>query len=875
MHKLGKNNAPVQFQKDLAFYGGAFCLALAAVGAAFAVGGYAPFGDKSVAVGDGFNQYLDFFAYLKELMSGNASALYSFSKTLGGDAVAIFSYYLASPLNLLIVFFRKDQLVLFYHLLCALKMALAAAFCAVFLRKRFAGKLGYLPAGLLAIGYGLCHYNMAQCRNVMWLDGVYMLPLILLGVWTLVTRHKTTLLSVTVGLALLFNWYSGAVACLFGAMWLVLEWLLACPEKGKRVHSALRCLIQYFYGMLFGIGLSAVLFWPSVLALRRGRASVDWQSLELGLHANPLQFFLQSFTVGAADRGALGVVSLACGALAVLGCIGLFASKKVTRGQKTIFGLFAACVVLLFYWGPARFLFCLLKDVGSYWYRYSFVGSFAVVFLAAFYFAAEGKTAFHARRIALCTVGAAGVILLLHCIWPTAETVNVLVTAGFLAAAGVGLLIWEALQKHHPSWARAAAGVLVAVLCAEGAANGILTWKNYGATSAAETAGYVAQQQAQTDALKACDAGLYRVHQTDCRTYPDYHREKNLSSNYNEALAYDYWSISGFTSSTDAAQLDFFDRLGYNRTNENLCVTNTPILAADSLLGVKYYLMKTPLSCLTAVDGIAAANGRTVAENPYALPFAFTYSADASAANDAETDPFVYQNALFSQLLGETVELYKSASVVGMEQISDKEVSITVDTPEGNYILYGILNGCPVADLYADNAFQTGYQDQRAPTMIYADGGGQHRFLLHSEDGISMEDLCPDALNVANLNFCYLDVDLLAEVSQKLNARAAQQITVEDGYAACTVQGTAGENVYLSIPYDSGWTITRNGETVAPTLVGGCMISVPLAEGENQIVLRYRAPGFRTGALASAGCLVLLCAAAWLEKKRLAAKPTL
>jgi uncharacterized membrane protein YfhO len=858
---LFQNNLQQSRKTDLALSGGVFCLALLCVGIAYAVGGYAPFGDKSIAVGDGYNQYLDFFAYGKDLLSGSASASYSFSKTLGGDAVAIFSYYLASPLNLLLVFFKKSQLVVFYHLLCALKMALAAAFCALFLQKRFAGRLDRMPLVLLSLGYGLCHYSMAQCRNIMWLDGVYMLPLILLGVWHLTAHHKTTLLSVTVGLALIFNWYSGAVACLFSAMWLVLEWLLACPEKGTRLRSALYAIWQYFYSMLFGVGLSAWLFWPSVLALRRGRASVDWQSLELGLHANPLQFFWQGFTLGAADRGALGVVSLFCGALGTIGCILLFASKKVTRGQKVIFGLFSACVVLLFYWGPARFLFCLLKDVGSYWYRYSFVGSFAVVFLAAFYFAAEGETAFAPKRLTVCALGTMAAMLVLNLLWPTAETADVYQTVIILGCAA-GVLICRQMQPvSRTAYKRVLAGTAVVLLCAELVTDAVRVWSKYGSTSWSETSSYVAAQEQQAQALKAYDAGLYRVHETDNRTYPDYHRDKNLSSNYNEALAYGYWSISGFTSSTDAQQLDFFNRMGYNRTNENLCVTNTPILAADSLLGVKYYLSKTPLACLAPVDAIESANGRGVYENPYALPFAFAYTAGAPAASDTETNPFVYQNALFSQLLGESTELYRGAEVTKVAQTSDQAVDITVDVPQGNYILYGILGTCPVADLSADGVFQTGYKDQRAPKMIYADGGGAHTFTLYSADGISAED-------VSDMNFCYLDVNLLAEVSQKINARAVPDIVVSDGDAACTVQGASGENLYLSVPYDSGWTITRNGETVEPELVGGCMIAVPLADGENSIALHYRAPGFRTGAAGAAACVLLTIAAALWEKKR-------
>ena len=65
----------------------------------------APFGANSLASMDARIQYIDFFAYLKDLLEGKADLNYTFSKTLGGTYIAVFAYYLSSPLNLLVVFF--------------------------------------------------------------------------------------------------------------------------------------------------------------------------------------------------------------------------------------------------------------------------------------------------------------------------------------------------------------------------------------------------------------------------------------------------------------------------------------------------------------------------------------------------------------------------------------------------------------------------------------------------------------------------------------------------------------------------------------------------------------------------------------------------
>ena len=90
----------------------------------FALNNLAPFGNNSLAVSDAIIQYLDLFAYLKNVLTSQNSLLYPLSETLGGNNFIVFSYYLASPFNFLVLFFNKPDLSVFYNLLALLKLFL-------------------------------------------------------------------------------------------------------------------------------------------------------------------------------------------------------------------------------------------------------------------------------------------------------------------------------------------------------------------------------------------------------------------------------------------------------------------------------------------------------------------------------------------------------------------------------------------------------------------------------------------------------------------------------------------------------------------------------------------------------------------------------
>ncbi|MEE6720558.1 YfhO family protein [Limosilactobacillus reuteri] len=180
----------------------------------------APFGNATFAGMDANVQYADFFNYYRNVLLGKDSFIFSLSNLLGDSGIAIFGYYLASPLNLLILFFKaQDVGTIFFNILFILKISLAAAFFSIFISNWFGSRRKPYFNIVFSICYAFMQYNAAQASNIIWLDGVYMLPLILLGIHRGINANHWGMLGFMIGCSLIFNWYTGIINCLFSFIW--------------------------------------------------------------------------------------------------------------------------------------------------------------------------------------------------------------------------------------------------------------------------------------------------------------------------------------------------------------------------------------------------------------------------------------------------------------------------------------------------------------------------------------------------------------------------------------------------------------------------------------------------------------------------------
>ena len=699
------------------------------VNLAFYVLGMEPFGTKTAAIDDAKIQYIDFFTYYVDVLHGVRPLSYDFSNMMGGSSVGMFSYYLASPFNLLLYFFGKEGVYRFFDVAVALKLATAGATFNWYLQRRFANRIRPVFVIALSMGYALMSYQIAQSSNIMWLDGVYMLPLIMLGVYEVLHRKTVWRLVLAVAFCICCNWYIAGINCLFSGIWFLFEFFfqddfiaekkLAAPAVPDRRYSGSRrratgpllgitdfvvsgC--RYGWGMGLGVALSSILFLPAVSAMRQGKGqfkNIEFEMKFLGDLLSSVRGYVIGYT---GDTRQAGYAALFCGGIAVVTAAALIFSGSWKIRQKIAYlGLAGICFLML-YWQPATLIFSLLKRADSYWYRYSYLVCFALLFGAGAYLSRAERDRWSKIFLVLAALLYAAGVLKLNGIHfadfqaqglalaqankPVFATVCVSLVLTLLTLLLISVRPPEKGGLVSPRGiVRLAAGLLLLVAAGtELWANARMIWSRNYDQSQNLYLEYSEGLQEQLAQLRSVDGGYYRIAQD--RTRWHYTDDDDLTAFFNDSLAQNYWSNTAYTSSPDKAQLDLMWRLGYRDEAGCMMIVRDPVIPSDSFLGVKYYLESMPVQGLEPVEGVKAFNGRKVYRNPYALPMAFVYDGSKLPTMEYNTT-FAYQNALFSTLAGKDITLYTPLSWT--RENKENMTYFSVYIPKGNYLAYGNL----------------------------------------------------------------------------------------------------------------------------------------------------------------------------------------
>ena len=139
-------------------YAGAFFIPFILMIIILSITGIWPFGTKTILTSDLENQYVQFFSYLREIYKGNHSIFYTFSKTFGGEMLSLYAYYLMSPLNIILLFFRTEWLPQAIELLILIKISLCSL-TFYFLISHLSARVR--PSGLIfSISYALMAYTI-------------------------------------------------------------------------------------------------------------------------------------------------------------------------------------------------------------------------------------------------------------------------------------------------------------------------------------------------------------------------------------------------------------------------------------------------------------------------------------------------------------------------------------------------------------------------------------------------------------------------------------------------------------------------------------------------------------------------------------------
>lgn len=807
-----------------------------------AVSGIYPFGTKSNMLWDQDIQYVDYFAFYQDVLLGKAHLGYSFSKSMGGSLMALFGYYLGCPLNLFVVFFPKALIPLFLFILNTVKLGLAGITMGFFLSRRFP-VLSLRIRILLSVSYGLMQYVMIQSSNIMWLDGVILLPLLLWNVYRFVTDKKKTGLFITVLLSIAINWYTGYMTGIFAGCYFLYERILSMPETGEKGEwkKVIADTVRAGLVMLSGVLGSCFIFYPIVKGLQNGKEVFSLSIFAPAVNGSFLDIF-RGFALGSV----VPTVSLYCG-LPTLGLVlYYFISGRIPGKEKLLSGIAVIFMLVSCWFIPLECVWSGFRYAGSYRYRFSFVAVFLLIYLAA-RGAAEFAEGGEMKKMSAIYGG----LLLLFIGFYFYNVYG----QGYLKVTFVFLAIYCLLflLAAYQKWVRY---LLPVVLAVEFVINGAITFQiNYQWNPENEAyQDYVNQSEAQIRSVQESeDSVFYRMDTLQKR-----YLEPNRCSAYlNEAMVYGYRGLNHYSSTYDSAVGDMLLDIGYS-TERDLSIVSESVLPADSLFGVKYLLSAENVAGYEKVSSIPDANQKAVYRNPYVLGAGMLAAGSVYDKVESE-DPFIYQNELFSNILGRKVELYKK--IEPETSLTDQSLNFHIPSAGTGDLLYGYID-TEMQDLALsiDGEYRCDYSTWLSYKIFNAGNGNEeHTITLDRYSGTEQD---------ATSYFYYLDQSLFEDVIRELKSKEMTTEIFDDGHVKGNYTADEAGIMLLTIPYDDGWTARVNGEEVEIKQAANALMAVPVTEGANEIELKYHVPGVKTGILLTIAGVLLFLGLVWFDRRK-------
>ena len=182
-----------------------------------------PFGDKIIYRMDLYHQYGPLFSELYNRLTSGESLLYSWNSGLGSSFIGNFFNYLSSPISFIVLLFGHENTFEAVAAMIAIKAVLSSMAITYYLKKSQKSDGPQLIA--FGVAYAFSAYFIAYYWNVMWIDSMYLLPLIALGIEKIINQGKCANYIIFLSLAIYSNYYIGFMLCIFSCLYFVYYYL--------------------------------------------------------------------------------------------------------------------------------------------------------------------------------------------------------------------------------------------------------------------------------------------------------------------------------------------------------------------------------------------------------------------------------------------------------------------------------------------------------------------------------------------------------------------------------------------------------------------------------------------------------------------------
>jgi len=828
----------------------------------------APFGSSSLLTVDMGQQYVDLFAYFRHTLLHDPGAfLYSFSKTIGGDMLGVWAYYLMSPFNLILLAFPGQSITTGIFIITILKYGFAGLAFGWLLTKTQTQRGWLVPT--FSTAYALMGWTIANQLNLIWLDTTIILPLVILGLESLFKTGKIRGLVFWLTVMLIDNYYMAYMVILFSCLY----WLYAATKYWHNFKTLMLQIGKFAWAGLLSVLFSAWLLLPTVYALLQSKAQYNVTKVHWKFEYAPWKM-LAKYITGSFnfDQMPAGQPNVYVAWLAIIGFIVYFLSRHINWRVKISALVVTGVLLVSFCYEPLDLLWHAGQFPVWYPYRFSFAFSFWLIWLAAQVLNNKLTIKLWQAVVVLGLSAALFITVALNLKHVTYVNVaNLLITVA-LAAITLILLV---LPKTYPKWIYQVVALLL--VATDMSINAVASLNNLSYVSQAEFGQYTEALDTTVNGIKKHDGSFYRIGKTFTRTKDD-----PLQAAYNGA--------DHFSSTFESIIPNFFGSIG-QPDGDGVVTYSNGTLITDSLLDMRYFMTKTIPSAEAANANYNSyipvtstkpdlqhyaqtsnlSNSQaTVYQNPYALGLGFGAADKILNLKVSKTtgDPIARQELIYQTLANRSTSGLISAenfdqvvfqnvkkvvtltgSVVNKQNLA-KTGSIyfkfTPPTNDSYYITLG-QNLTPAnASFYLNGKELKQYPTYRHTIAVNVATNSKGKTVTF---GIQMKKT---SLWLQNFTLYKLNNSQFVKSAKTLQQAPWHLTQHSNRRLTGTINLKKQHQVLMTtIPYSAGWHAKVDGHKVATKKVINTFIAVPLSAGKHTVTLTYTPPYLITGLIAS------------------------
>lgn len=830
-----------------------------------------PFGKQSLLTIDLGQQYVDFFALLKDSLLHNPSQfVYSFQKGFGGETIGLWTYYLLSPFNLIFIFFKESDFPTAITLLTYLKLLAASLSFLYFSRQKFL--IADWTHLCFALAYAYMSYNLVYMLNIMWLDGLIFLPIIAWGLEQLINQQDNKLYYLSLTLMLMINYYIGFMICLFLILYAL--YLTGGQNGPQSVQKKILSLGRFAWISLLAAGSASIVLIPTLGSILQSKGQhirpvIDWQ-VQHGLNETLSKLFMGAFNF---DEIKTGAPNLFSGSLTILGLSLFFSQPKISWRKKLLALGVLAIYLASFMLDPLNLIWHGGQFPIWYTYRFAFTLTFFLMTLSL-----NGLEEYQ-RQASKKHLLISAIVYSLFCLYYYVNLADYaylspakILTTYLIFMTFLGLLSVKFTAKSR--WVY----VFLALSCLEIYGNASLILAEFSYLDSYKFKDYVQVLNQAVQALQSGQHNFYRI-------------DKSFMRTKNEAFFAHYKGMDHFGSTLEAKSSKLYGYLGLadgsgfaTYTNSNLFLDDFfairyHIINRDDYLKVDHpdeYVIHSEASNADklAYPLIDQQDRYQIRENSERFGLGMEVSSNIADNlqpfkdhQPAENQEYLLQLLNFDQVVDKFFES------VSLPEPTYDNLQV-ISKGDGDYYTYRKIQQIDPGKIHYSLTFKTADPYYLSLPSQYDNDAISLRFndqALKYYRPYKTRQLMSLAYHATNQKLP-LDINLsktpykanlprlyrlnLANYQKLIDQRQGNLLKI-DHFADDSIQGQItiqqkSAYVLFTIPYDQAWQVKVDGQAVeAIPVLNQTLMAIPIQQGKHQISLNYRPKSIIFGIISS------------------------